>query len=127
MPGVFSADYSGSGPGAISYPDGSYNTAANPAAPGTVVVLWLSVLGVFSPPAADGSVVPGLAALQFPVTVSIGGKTADIQYQGPAPVAVAGLYQINCVIPPGTPPGPVAVVVTSDGKQSQPNLTVAVK
>ncbi len=130
MPGLFTADTSGSGPGAISYPDGSYNDASNPAAPGSTVVLWASGLGPLSTIPADGSVVsatPALPTLQFPVTVTIGGKTASILYQGPAPQAVAGLYQINVAIPDGTPSGPAAVVVTSDGRESQPNVTVAVK
>ena len=68
-----------------------------------------------------------LPVLRYPVTVSIGGQNAQIVYSGAAPQAVAGLYQINCVIPAGTPAGPAAVVVTSDGRPSQTGLTVAVK
>jgi uncharacterized protein (TIGR03437 family) len=132
MPGLFSVNYSGSGQGAIQNADASYNSAANPAAPGSVVVLWVAGLGQLNPAQADGSIVPlttvsTLPTLQYPVTVTIGGQPAQIEYQGPAPLAVAGLYQINCVIPPGTPSGPAAVVVMADGRQSQPNLTLAVR
>ena len=129
MPGLFSANSSGSGPGAIQNADGSYNTATNPAAPGSIIVLYLSGLGQLNPAQTDGSIVSGstLPALQYPVSVTVGGQAAQIVYQGPAPLAVAGLYQINCVIPPGTPSGSAAVLVAADGKQSQPNLTVAVR
>lgn len=129
MPGVFSADYSGRGQGAIQNADLSYNTAANPAAAGSIIALYAAGLGNLIPAPADGSRVMDwtLRTLQYPVTVTIGGQRADIVYAGPAPTEVAGLYQINCVIPPATPPGPAAVVVASDGKQSLANLTVAVR
>lgn len=129
MPGLYSADSSGFGQGAITYPDGSVNSAQNPAAAGSLVTLWASGLGSLIPQPADGALVTGspLPVLQFPVSVSVGGQPAQILYQGPAPVAPAGLYQINCVVPAGLPPGPAAVVLTSDGRATQPNLTIALQ
>lgn len=131
-PGLFAADMTGSGPGAIqNVRNGvvTYNSAADPAAPGEHITLWLTGLGGLNPSPVDGWKVTGapLPALQHPVSVTIGGRTADITYQGPGPEQVAGMYQINCVIPTGTPAGPAAVMVTADGRSSQPNLTVAVK
>jgi uncharacterized protein (TIGR03437 family) len=128
MPGLFSASQGGSGPGAIQNSDQSYNSAANPAAAGSQIVLWISGLGALTPAQANGSFVGSpLPSLQFPVTVNIGGVPAQVVYSGPAPTAVAGLYQVNCVIPPGTPSGNAAVTVTADGRSSQPNLMVVVK
>lgn len=129
MPGLFSANSTGSEEGTIQHLDGSLNSAANPAPVGSIIILYATGLGQLNPAPVDGSFVPAAAppALQFPVTVTIGGHPAQIVSQGPAPLQIAGLYQIQCVIPPGTPPGPAAVVVTADGKQSQPNLTVAVQ
>jgi len=128
MPGLFSASQGGSGPGAIQNSDQSYNSAANPAAAGSEIVLWISGLGALTPAPPNGSFVGSpLPSLQFPVTVNIGGAPAQVVYSGPAPTAVAGLYQVNCVIPPGTPSGNAAVTVTADGRSSQPNLMVAVK
>jgi uncharacterized protein (TIGR03437 family) len=129
LPGVFSADASGSGQGAIQNSDLRYNTASNPAAAGSVIVLYLSGLGAVNPPEADGSLTPasGVPTLAASAQVTIGGKPAQIAYQGPAPGAVAGLYQINCIVPTGLPAGNAAVLVSSGGQQSQANLTVAVK
>lgn len=128
MPGLFSASQGGSGPGAIQNSDQSYNSAANPAAAGSEIVLWIAGLGTIVPAQADGSFAGSpLPSLQFPVTVSIGGLPAQVVYSGPAPTAVAGLYQVNCVIPLGTPSGNAAVTVTADGRSSQPNLIVVVK
>lgn len=129
QPGLFSANASGTGQGAIQNADITLNSSTNPAAAGSIVVLWLSGLGPMTPSPANGAIVTGttLPALQFTPTVTIGGKPALIAYAGPAPLSVAGLYQINCTIPAGVPSGAAAVVVTSDGRQSQANLTVSVK
>lgn len=127
-PGLFSIDQSGSGLGAVLNADGSVNSMANPAAPGSTIVLWLSGLGPTVPPLGSGSVTPREApALSYPAAVTIGGQTAQWVYQGPAPLAIAGLYQINCVVPAGLGSGPQLVTVTADGQQSQPNLMVSVQ
>ena len=105
------------------------DSATNAAPAGSTVVLWVSGLGQMNPAQANGSVVAGanLPALRYSVTVTIGGQPATVVYQGPAPLAVAGLYQVNCVVPVAVAPGQARVVVTSDGRQSQQNLTVAVR
>jgi uncharacterized protein (TIGR03437 family) len=91
-------------------------------------VLWIAGLGPLAPSQPNGSFVgTPLPSLQFPVTVNIGGLPAQVVYSGPAPTAVAGLYQVNCVIPLATPSGNAAVTVTADGRSSQPNLILAVK
>jgi uncharacterized protein (TIGR03437 family) len=128
MPGLFAASQAGSGLGAIQNSDQSYNSAANPAGPGSQIVLWIAGLGPLAPSQPNGSFVgTPLPSLQFPVTVNIGGLPAQVVYSGPAPTAVAGLYQVNCVIPLATPSGNAAVTVTADGRSSQPNLILAVK
>jgi uncharacterized protein (TIGR03437 family) len=131
-PGVFSLDSTGGGQGAINNLHAgiySCNTPAEPAAPGGDIVLWVTGLGLLDPAPADGSRTPvtGAPAQQFQASVTIGGLPARITWQGPAPAQVAGLYQINCVIPAGVASGRAAVVVTADGRQSQPNLWVSVR
>ena len=129
MPGLFSADLSGSGQGAIHNADLTYNSPTNPAPPGSTVVLWATGLGALLPGQPNGSIVGGssLPVLNYPVTVKIGGQTAQIAYQGPAPLEVAGLYQINCIVPAGVASGPATVTVVADGRPSQTNLTVSIR
>lgn len=129
MPGIFSADSGGSGLGAIQNADGSYNGPGNPAPPGSIVVLYVAGLGQLNPPQPNGSIVAGanLPMLSYLASVTIGGQPAQIVYSGPAPLAVAGLYQVNCVVPAGLASGPAPVVVTADGRSSQPNLTVSIR
>jgi uncharacterized protein (TIGR03437 family) len=68
-----------------------------------------------------------LPAPVLPVTVTIGGQTAQILYDGAIPGQVAGLFQINARVPSGLASGPQPVVVTVGTAASQAKLTVAVK
>jgi uncharacterized protein (TIGR03437 family) len=90
MPGLFSADASGSGQGAIQNSDGSYSSASNPAAAGSTIVLYAAGLGRTSPAEPDGGVAPtsSVPKLVYQVRVTIGGQPAQIVYQGPSPGAV---------------------------------------
>jgi uncharacterized protein (TIGR03437 family) len=61
-----------------------------------------------------------------PVKVTIGGKEAEVQFAGLAP-GLAGIYQVNAVVPEGLPADASTVVVVSVGEQSQsPPVTMAV-
>lgn len=101
-PGIFSLDSSGQGPGAILNQDGSLNTAANPARAGEVIVLWATGEGRTNPPGVDGLIANG--ALPMPtqsVTAKIGFVDAEVLYAGGAPGMVAGVMQVNLLVPEG--------------------------
>jgi len=128
VPALFTALASGSGQGAILNQDLSVNSAANPAAAGSVVVLYGSGGGLFHPPIPDGVLTgANYSALVLPLTVRIGGSAATVLYAGSAPGLVAGVMQINVQIPPGTPSGNVPLAVQVNGAASQPGVTVAVR
>lgn len=108
-PGMFTVDATGTGQGAIVNQDGTVNSAANPAARGSVV----SIYGTGMSAGAE---------------VTIGGIAAMVQYAGQAPGEIAGLTQVNVVVPQEGSVGPtVPVVVGVGGVQSQAGVTVAVK
>jgi uncharacterized protein (TIGR03437 family) len=132
-PGIFAADGSGSGGGAILNQDYSLNARLNPAAPGSVIAIYLTGAGVTNPPSVDGAItgaVPPFPALAQAVTVTIGGiavPAASIVYSGAAPESVEGLTQIDVVIPATVTPGPtLPIVVTIGGVPSQTGITVSV-
>ncbi len=129
VPGLFSIDASGSGQGAFLNQDMSVNSAANPAARGQVLVLYATGLGTLSPLPPDGAITAGTPPLlQNPVSVTIGGVTAQVQYAGAAPGAVAGVMQINASIPGTITPGNnVPVVVQVAGAGSQTTVTAAIE
>jgi len=126
-PGVFTADGSGRGLAAALNQDGTRNGAAAPAAAGSVLSLYATGEGQTSPAGVDGK----LAAAPLPqpvakVTVTIGGVAAEVQYAGGAPGQIAGVMQVNVVVPGGLS-GAVPVVLTVGGVSSQGGVTVAVR
>ncbi len=127
--GLFTADGSGAGQGAILNQDGSYNSAANPAPAGSIVSLFGTGEGGFVPFTEPGSIVTSAPYPLFllPPSVTIGGARAQVWYAGAAPYLPAGIDQINATIPPGTPSGPASIVISIGGTSTTKNVTVAVK
>lgn len=127
-PGLFTADRSGGGQGAILNQDTSMNSAANPALRGSIVALYGTGQGQTNPGGQE-DVIPGddLATVVSPVKVTIGGKPADVLYAGTAPT-LPGVTQINVRVPTGINPGSaVPVIVTIGGVSSQHGVTLAVQ
>ncbi len=105
-PGIFTVPSAGTGPGAILKADFSLVSAANPAKRGDVVLVFLTGLGTVTPAIRDGILAPSNPLSLVPGTlgVYIGGKQADILFQGLAP-GLFGLYQLNLKIPLNSPTG----------------------
>ena len=127
-PAIFTADSSGQGQGAILNQDSSYNSAANPAAKNSIVVLYLTGEGQTTPAGIDGQ----LAADVFPksnlrVTALIGGAPAEIVYAGAAPGLTAGVMQVNVRIPAEVQSGAIPVSVVVGAASSRLGVTVAVQ
>lgn len=91
-------------------------TGTTPAKPGEVIVLWGSGFGPASPPLPAGQVFNGANKLANPVTVTIGGQPAAVDFAG---VVGAGLVQINVHVPSAINNGDAAVVVTVSGVSTQ--------
>lgn len=97
-------------------------TAENPAHIGRVIQIFAAGLGFTDPPVDTGAGGPSFSNVQIPVTVTIGGIEAHVEYQGLAPNYV-GLYQVNAVVPQGVTPGDaVPIVITQDGIPSNPDF-----
>lgn len=133
-PAMFTSDSSGRGLGAILNQDTTINSPANPALRGSTVVLFVTGEGQTTPGGVDGaiasSVFPRPAAQ--PVSVLFGGpkgvgKSAQILYAGAAPGEVAGVMQINAVIPVDAPSGNVPVSFSVGGMSSIEMTTVAIQ
>jgi len=128
VPGLFSANSSGQGRGAFLNSDGSLNSPANPAAKGSIVVLYATGEGATSPPGVDGKLsVPPYTVPALPVSVTIDDIGAEIEYKGGAPGEVAGVMQINVKVPAEVHSGSVPVSLTVGNAKSQSLLTIAVQ
>jgi uncharacterized protein (TIGR03437 family) len=128
-PAIFTANSSGSGPGAILNQDSSLNTAENPADKNSVVVLYVTGEGETNPGGIDGR--PALDSYpkpRLPVTVKIGGVNAQVAYAAAAPGLVAGVMQVNVKVPDTIESGPtVPVSVTVGTNTSRSGVTLAVR
>lgn len=126
-PAIFTLDSSGQGAAAVLNQDNSVNAPGNPAARGSVIQIFAT--GVNVPNAVTGGITNGGSQYALaPVSVTLGGADAFIQYAGPAPGAVAGLFQVNAIVPAGVTPGPAVSIYFSVGSfESQSGATVAVR
>lgn len=127
-PGIFTNPSGGTGPGAILNQDYTINSVSNPAARGSVIMIFATGGGVTIPPATDGTITSStLAALRLPVSVLIGATPADVTYAGPSPGFLAGFLQINCRVPGNLPPGSVPLSIQIGSLTSQTGVTVTLK
>ena len=129
VPAIFTADSSGTGQAAAVNQDNSINSAAKPARIGDVITLFATGEGQTSPAGVDGK--PAAQPLPhpaLPVTVTIGGQSAQVQYAGGAPGEVAGVMQVNVTIPSGIRTGSAVPVVLQVGAAtSSASVTLAVQ
>ncbi len=133
-PGLFTANASGTGPGAIANSDGTTNSPTNPAARGGIVVVYLTGEGETSPAGVTGKVTTVAAPPQpltpaplLPVSITVGGQGANYTFAGEAPGFVSGVMQLNVVVPTNITAGDQPIVVTIGGNPSQQGVTVSVK
>jgi uncharacterized protein (TIGR03437 family) len=127
-PGIFKLGDAGGGVGIwVVNRDNTLNSPANPATTGSIVVLYATGAGQTNPPGIDGSLSPA----PFPVptqnvSVTIAGLKANLLYQGAAPFEIAGLMQVNAVIPAGLAPADAAPLVLTIGNASSQTASVAI-
>ena len=132
VPGIYTLNQAGSGQGAILNQNFSVNGVAAPAAKGNIIQVYMTGEGVTQPLGSDGQLAPangtGLYKPVLPVTATIGGIPATVQYYGTAPGIVYGVMQVNIFIPANAPSGgsvPIQISVGNNATQS--NVTVAIQ
>jgi uncharacterized protein (TIGR03437 family) len=140
-PGIFTADQSGSGPGAVLNAGAGtgYNTESNPAPQGGAVMFYATGAGAWNVAYPDGSLVlasqtalpppnPEFLAPLAPVSVTIGGKPARVVAATAQPMRVSGMLQVTAEIPGGIGSGAQPVVLKAgQNDNAQQNVTVWVK
>jgi uncharacterized protein (TIGR03437 family) len=129
VPGVYTQNLTGTGPGAILNQDFSVNGPNKPAAANSVVAVYLTGDGVLSPPAPTGGVAPIGVLYQTvaSVTATVGGQPAKVFYSGSSAGLVFGATQVNVQIPTGLTTGPQQIIITIGGVASQTGVTVQVQ
>jgi uncharacterized protein (TIGR03437 family) len=129
VPGIFTMDASGRGQGAILNQNGTVNSADNPAALGSYVSVYATGEGQTRPGGIDGK--PGDTPAPAPiatVTATVGGLNAQVQYAGGSPGLVAGLLQVNVLVPQRIATGPSVPIVLTIGRQpTQTGVTLSLR
>lgn len=142
-PGVFTFGGVGQGQAAILNFDSStgsftVNSAKTQAPRNSAISIFVTGVGDIDPGAAlsNGAVAPqtpiNLAVDPTTVHVDIDGQPAVVTYAGTSPGAVAGLIQINAIVPLAAKAGATDSLTVSIGnatslRRSQPGVTMGVK
>jgi uncharacterized protein (TIGR03437 family) len=139
-PGIFTANQSGSGAGAILNAGTGLNSESNPAPAGSAITFYATGAGAWNVPFPDGALVmssrtgfvPPIFA-EFitpaaPVSVSIGGRAARLVEATAQAMRVSGMLQITAEIPEGVSSGaqPVVLKIGANDSAGQ-NVTVWVR
>ena len=139
-PGIFTANQSGSGAGAILNAGTGLNSESNPAPAGSAITFYATGAGAWNVPFPDGALVmssrtgfvPPIFA-EFitpaaPVSVSIGGRAARLVEATAQAMRVSGMLQITAEIPVGVSSGtqPVVLKIGANDSAGQ-NVTVWVR
>ncbi|HYL76379.1 MAG TPA: hypothetical protein VEU96_19360 [Bryobacteraceae bacterium] len=132
-PAIFTTTQTGMGQGAILNAAGTPNSMDNPATKGSAASIFATGAGVLNRTVQDGSIILDVLEPPFfipaaPVSLTIGGQPAKILYAGAAPYLVAGMLQVNAVVPDGIGSGAQPVVLKiGQNDNSQQQVTVAVQ
>ncbi len=116
IPEVFTSPAPGNAAYALNQ-DSTLNSAANPAAQGSIVSVWATGGGLSGNPEADGAIT-GATVYPLQLTLAVGNgfpgainigpgmpiATPQVQYSGDAPDLVKGAIQVNFQIPQYAPP-----------------------
>jgi hypothetical protein len=113
-------------PGAF-HPDGFRNTPENPAASGSVVVLFATGQGATSPASRTGAYpVDIFPAPVAAVTLRISARPAELLFRGQAPGTA--VMPINARVPEGITPGSAAPVVLENGDaRNQDGVPISIR
>jgi xyloglucan-specific exo-beta-1,4-glucanase len=119
-PGIFQySSESGAAEGVITHADYSLVTAADPAAPGEEIIVWMTGFGDVAVIPDTGFGTPlGVTATLLP-TATLSGAPITVNYAGLTYGAI-GLAQVAVTLPATLPAGnPLSLVVTAGGVSSQ--------
>jgi len=94
---------------------------SNPAQPGEPVSVFISGLGDTFPVVTNGAAPTGLSNTVQPISAWVGGVPATVIFAGLAPT-LAGVYQVNLIIPVAASPGDNVLEIFGTDSHSETSL-----
>ena len=133
-PGIFTTEALGTGQAKVLNQNGSVNgdgvlnSSSSPAAKGTVISVFGTGFGAVTPAIAQGTPPSSttLSTVNAPVTATIGGQSAEVQFAGAAP-GLTGVYQVNVKVPDSLRSGSSKLEIIAGGVSTQDNVTVQIQ
>jgi uncharacterized protein (TIGR03437 family) len=127
-PGIFAIGPNGTGQAQALNQNSTINSQSNPAAPGTIITVYITGEGQTIPAGIDGLIARSTPPqLALAVTVSIGDRPAQVTYSGGAGALSAGVAVVAAIIPNDVTGPAVPIQVTIGSAKSQAGVTIAVK
>lgn len=110
----------GTGPAAVQHADYSLVTTENPAVAGETLILYVTGLGAVTPPVPDGAAAGSnpVSTVNEDIEIDLYDQngvdsSATVVFAGLTP-GLAGLYQINFVVPSGVASGPASLGISTN-------------
>lgn len=125
-PGLFQSGTPGNYAAAVNQ-DNTINSPDSPSDVGSIVILYLNGAGKLAFGGVTGEIASKLVAPEEKVTVTIGGKTAEVLYAGTAPEMVSSVLQVNVRIPQSIETSVSVPVVVKVGNSEAPVVNIAVR
>ena len=124
-PGVLTADESGTGSAGAFHLNGSLVTASNPAIVGETISLFGTGFGAVTPTLTDGVGAPvsTLSVTGDTIDMFVDGQQATVTFSGLTPT-LAGIYQMNFVVPSIPDSGAVPLVITDEFNGARNSMTI---
>lgn len=113
---VFVTDSGETAP-ALQHPDGYLITPADPARPGGAVSVLMTGNGPLVDPVPTGTAAAEPNSTVHQAEVTVANSQANVTYSGSIP-GVAGMYQVDFLVPDNAPSGDLELRVTVDGARS---------
>ena len=127
-PGLFTLNETGTGEVVAINSDGTVNGASDAAQRGTAVILYATGEGQTDPPGADGVITTEFVRTPTAtVSLMIGGQAATVIYAGSAPGNVAGIMEIEAIVPANASTGAMPVILTVGSASSPSGTTIYLK
>jgi uncharacterized protein (TIGR03437 family) len=127
-PGLFTVNFSGTGTAVALNADGTVNSPTNPAARGSMIMLFATGDGVTSPADTDGIVEADNSRIPTaPIAVTFNGITATVGSDTSFAKDVSGVLDVTVTVPLGIAPGLANVSLTAGGVATPQGTNVYVK